>query len=180
MYTLLIRDEQGNMRVLHDWHRGHEPSLMGHDDCQGMAQKIRQAYPNATHGLEFCYYYTGDDWSGMTNTKMTDAFVDLPKFGKFLYSDKPSEPDMPEIRSPLPRTAPCARLREEVEKSVKKTMESSEPLLNCSCGWSGNLADAAEYDAEYPYCIDWTCPDCNHENTHASGGSLNLPINAES
>jgi len=151
---------------------------MGHEHCKSVAQKIRKAYPNATHGLEFCYYYTGDDWSGMSNTKATDAFSALPKYGAFLFTDQTPEPDEANKRTPLPRTVPRARLNEEVKQSVQNTMKDTQPLLNCVCGWSGDLAGASAYDAEIPSCIDWTCPDCARENTRISGG-ISLPINAE-
>jgi hypothetical protein len=182
MYTLLIRDEQGNMRVVCDWHGNDKPSLMGHEDCKAVAQKIRKAYPNATYGLEFGYYYTGDDWKGMSSTRLTDAFDSLPKFGRFLYTDETPEPDLPEQRVPLHRTAPRARLKEAVEQEVQESIQRdrSNVLFNCDCGWSGGLSDAADYDAEIPSCIDWTCPDCGVENVLVSGGGPNPPINAES
>ena len=32
MYTVFVRDEQGNMKVVHDWRGGDEPAIMGETD----------------------------------------------------------------------------------------------------------------------------------------------------
>jgi len=181
MYTLLIRDEQGNMRVVHDWHRGDEPHLYGHADCAALAARIRAAYPNATHGLEFCYYYTGDDRHGTGNAKVTDAFPQLPRFGRFLFTQTP-DPDADTPRVALPRTAPPARTKAEVDAQVAVAQAESKSkgaLLRCGCGWTGGLSDAADYDADSVYAIDWTCPHCGAENVLAGGGESQLPVSAE-
>jgi hypothetical protein len=183
MYTLLIRDEQGNMRVVHDWHRGDEPHLYGDADCQALAAKIRGAYPNTTAGLELCYYYTGDDRRGMSNTRTTDAFDALPRFGRFLFSKEAAEPDAETPRVALERTAPPARSKAAVDAEVaaaQQAVKASGPPLRCPCGWSGGLSDAADYDAESVYCIDWTCAACGAEHVLAGGGDLQLPVSAES
>ncbi len=181
MYSLLIRDEQGNMRVVHDWHRGDKPHLMGHADCAALAAKIRAAYPNATQGLEFCYYYTGDDRRGTSNAKLTDAFDALPRFGRFLFTDTP-DPDSAAPRSALSRTAPPARTKAAVDAEVaaaQANLKTKGAPLRCGCGWAGGLSDAADYDADSVYAIDWTCPACDTENVLAGGGEAQLPVSAE-
>jgi len=188
MLTLLVRDEQGNMRVVHDWHSHPEPHLMGADECAKLAGKIRNHYPNTTHGLEFVYYYTGDDHSPTRDRRITDAYDSLPRFGRFLFSDLEPEPDTDTPRVRVARTEPPARRREDVDRQVAEALNREPvPLLDCACGWKGNLSDAAEYDAEYPHCIDWTCPSCSAENVCVGEGSpdtdsqgFTLPINAES
>ena len=182
MYTLLIRDEQGNMRVVHDWHRGDEPHLYGDPDCRALAAKIREAYPNATAGLEFCYYYTGDDRGQMGNTRATDAFDALPRFGRFLFGKDP-DPDAERPRAALDRTAPPARTKAVIDAeaaAAQQAAKASGPPLQCPCGWSGGLSDAADYDADSVYYIEWTCAACAAEHVLAGGGELQLPVSAES
>ncbi len=80
------------------------------------------------------------------------------------------------------RTAPPARSKAAMEAEVaaaQQRAKASVPLLRCSCGWTGGLSDAAEYDADSVYCVDWTCAACGAENVLASGGEAQLPVSAD-
>ncbi len=179
MYSLLIRDEQGNMRVVHDWMRGDRPHMCDSSKCGDLARRIRSAYPNATHGLGFGFYYTGDDRKPPSDVRVNEAYEQLPDFRSFVLPDGPPDPDLPTKRTPLPQTAPHMTTQAELKAWAEEPIVDTGPLLTCSCGWSGDLDDAADYDADSRYCLDWTCPKCRRENLLALGTGKRRPINAE-
>lgn len=175
MCTLLVRDEQGNMRIVHDWWRKD-------DDISfvELVSRIRKAYPNASFGLEFGYYYTGDDRSPQQDTKVTEAFERLPNFRSIHLQDLVQESDWKEQRTLLKRTAPRMRIKGSMIKREKREAEGKKnaPTFRCSCGWSGNkLSDLADYDGDSIYCFDWKCPEC--KRSHAVPTQWNTPINVE-
>ena len=108
MYTVFVRDEQGNMKVVHDWRGGDEPAMMGETDMVDLVGRIRAAYPNATVGLEFCFWYSGDSWGRAGGSRITPAYDDLMTFRAFISGAEQVPPDLSEPRRPLERTVLAA------------------------------------------------------------------------
>jgi len=135
-----------------------------------MAQRLRDHFPNRCHGLEFCYYYTGDDWTKMKDTRCNDAADDLPSFQHFLFGRGPAEQDDPARRIALPRTVAAAQ---DPPTAAKRA--SPQSGLQCPCGWSGSLSSVADYETDR-YGIEWTCPGCNTVRFLAA--KANQPIKA--
>ena len=115
MYTVFVRDEQGNMKVVHDWRSGDEPALMGEADMVELVGRIRAAYPHATQGLEFCFWYSGDSWGRAGGTRITPAYDKLMTFRAFIFGAPTIPPDLPEPRVPLERTVLAAITSDERE-----------------------------------------------------------------
>ena len=157
MYTVLIRDEQGNMKVVHDWHTGSKPYLMSPQACQEYVSKLRAKYPYASKGLEFAYYYTGDDWSAMRPTRQTKEFDDLPDFRHML---KTNAPDWVAPRENLERTAAPARTEQSVRQSDGKRLYVCK-----NCGWKGEYQQVETTDSDSLLYLGWICPDCKQEQT---------------
>ena len=177
MYTLLVRDEHGNMKIIHDWHNDPKPHLLSHSACCELAQKIRLAYPNASYGLEFSYYFTGDSRLPLKPTRITVAFDALPDFRDFVLHNHP-QPDCHQRRMPLPRTAPHSRSSNaSLQKDSQKAPKVSR--FTCRfCRWSGSLSEIQEKDTDSIYVVDWTCPNCgNQQSSRWPVSEVQPPIN---
>ena len=115
MYTVFVRDEQGNMKGVLDWRGGDAPHIMGDDDMAELVNRIRAAYPHATRGLEFCYWYSGDSARSASGKRHTDAYDDLMTFRAFVFGAENVPPDLPEPRPPMERTALPAITSKELD-----------------------------------------------------------------
>jgi hypothetical protein len=159
MYTTFLIDEFGNQKIIMDW-RDSPPF----DWSEVTVDQLRASHPNHLHGLEFGYYYTGDDWRSMSGTSVGPEAGLLPDF---------KNPDLPCPRQTFESKAARTRDKPTAEKSAPTT-------LNCtSCGWTGGLDTVKILDRESRYFYDWVCPTCDTENAGGHFPDKNLPIRSD-
>ena len=133
MYTTFIIDEAGNRRITMDWF---ESTNAPFNWCETTVERLVESHPNHTAGLEFAYYYTGDDYRPQSGRYVSPAFGLLPDF---------QSPDLPAPRAPLARTGEHTRTSEEsrsvpVRKEVGAVGPTGRPRVRCGlCAWTLGL-----------------------------------------
>ena len=133
MYTTFIVDEVGNRKIVMDWFKSTQPTF-GWSEVS--VESLLESHPNHTAGLEFAYYYTGDDYRPQSDVYVGAEYGLLPDF---------RAPDLPAPRTPLERRGNHTRTSEErtsvpVRYAVKEVGSRAQPRVRCGlCAWNLGL-----------------------------------------
>jgi len=136
VYTTFIVDEVGNRRVVMDWFKSTNAPF---DWNEVTVESLLESHPNHCSGLEFAYYFTGDDCHPQSGNYVSGDYGLLPDF---------SQPDLPAPRTPLARTGQYTRESDHrasvpVRYEAKDLKESSKSRVRCGlCAWSLGLQDS--------------------------------------
>ncbi len=142
MYTTFIVDEVGNRRIIMDWFKETNPTF-GWSEVS--IETLLESHPNHTAGLEFAYYYTGDDYRPQSGLAVSAEYGLLPDF---------KQPDLPAPRCALSRTGQHTRQSGDrspvpVRHQIGALSDAAQPRIRCGlCAW--NLGVPSEFSGPSP------------------------------
>ena len=143
MFTIVVRDEQENMKVVYDWHTEKKPHFMSVDGCNKLVAELRNLYPNASKGVAFGYDYTGDDWSTMRPNRTSEGFNQPPDFR---HVRNRQSVDCNTSKTALKTTLQPSRSKASSNKSTGTT------LYACNkCSWKGPFKKLENRDTDSSY-----------------------------